>query len=270
MLDGRPSEGNKTFEAPGGEGPGRGTFSKLVRGPGGRIQPDRSRLLLLMIGPARRTLADVPLAAFSFESRLSIGGKIWITGTRPRQAWPCSPASREAATEALAIDSSRSTDIQTLVTTLASGDAGQRAEAAELLCRAGAAAGAAAVPLIRACADDDDQVREWAVAALEELGPPPAGSTPALGELAAAGHPLVSYWAITLLGRSGQDAASAATVLAGCLKAADLSVAQQAAWALCRIGPAAGAARDALRAAAASSDPRLARLAGEALDSAGA
>lgn len=68
MLDGRLYEGNKTFEAPGG--PGRGPLSKLVRGPGDRIQPDRSRLLLLMIGSARRTLADVPLAAFSFGEPL--------------------------------------------------------------------------------------------------------------------------------------------------------------------------------------------------------
>lgn len=165
---------------------------------------------------------------------------------------------------------SSSPDIGTLVGQLAAGDATLRAEAAERLCRAGSDAAVAAVPLVRACGDDDDQVREWAVAGLEELGPPPQGSIPQLAELAGSRHPLVAYWAITLLGRSGKDAATASKVLAECLgSAADPSVRQRAAWALGRLGSEAATAREALEKAATEPDPRLARLAREALDSIG-
>jgi HEAT repeat protein len=119
---------------------------------------------------------------------------------------------------------------------------------------------------VKACGDGDDQVREQAVAALEELGAPPADSVGELTMLAAATDPLTAYWAITLLGRSGEAAASAVATLSDRLgPAVAPEVAQRAAWALGRIGPAAAAAAAALRVAAASSDPRLARLAGEAL-----
>lgn len=160
--------------------------------------------------------------------------------------------------------------IRSLIDRLGSTDPAQRAEAAELLCRAGAAAAPATVELVRACGDDDGQVREWSVAALEELGAPPPDALPHLIDLAASPHPLVAYWAITLLGRSGRDAAAATAALAGRLEAAgDLSVSQRAAWALGKIGPAAAAARPALARAAQAADPRLARLAKEALDSIG-
>ena len=84
------------------------------------------------------------------------------------------------------------TDIHGLIEQLGSGDAGRRAEAAEQLCRAGSAAHEASVPLVVACGDGDDRVREWAVAALEELGPPPGGSSSTLADLAASSHPLVA------------------------------------------------------------------------------
>ena len=161
-------------------------------------------------------------------------------------------------------------DIREWIEQLSDADVGQRAAAAERLCREGAAAAAAAVPLVQACADADDQVREWAAAALEDLGPPPDESIPQLVELATSSHPLVAYWAVTLLGRSGQKAATATAVLAGCLNSdCDPSVAQRAAWALGKIGPAAAAAREELEKAAAAADPRLARLAREALDGIG-
>ncbi len=161
-------------------------------------------------------------------------------------------------------------DIRDWIEQLSDADVGRRAAAAELLCRAGESAAAAAVPLVHACADADDQVREWAAAALEDLGPPPDDSIPQLVELAGSSHPLVAYWAVTLLGRSGQKAATATAVLAGCLNAGcDPSVAQRAAWALGKIGPAAAAAGDSLEKAAAAADPRLARLAREALDAIG-
>lgn len=157
-------------------------------------------------------------------------------------------------------------DIASLVTRLVAPDPAVRLDAAEHLARAGDAAAPAAVPLVQACGDADEQVREQAVAALEDLGTPPTTALTDLTTLARATDPLVAYWAITLLGRSGQDAAAAVTVLAGRLASADApEVAQRAAWALGKFGPAAAPAADALRVAAGSADPRLARLAGEAL-----
>jgi HEAT repeat protein len=163
-----------------------------------------------------------------------------------------------------------SPDTTALIAQLASSDAGRRAEAAELLARAGDLAAPAAVPLVRACGDGDEQVREWAVSALEELGPPPDGVVADLVKLGGDRDPLVAYWAVTLLGRAGQGAASAVSALAACLAStADLAVRQRAAWALGQIGPAATASRDALAKAAGDADPRLARLAKEALESLG-
>jgi hypothetical protein len=42
----------------------------------GRIQPDRSRMLLLMIRPARPTLAEVPLAALYLNDLPAVAGGI--------------------------------------------------------------------------------------------------------------------------------------------------------------------------------------------------
>lgn len=149
---------------------------------------------------------------------------------------------------------------------LVSNDAEQRVAAAELLSRAGEQAAVVAVPLVTACGDADDRVRELAVAALEDLGPPPTESVAPLSRLVTASDPLTAYWATTLLGRLGGDAAAAVPVLAACIESsADLSVRQRAAWAIGKIGPAATSARAALQKAASQGDERLARLATEAL-----
>jgi hypothetical protein len=126
------------------------------------------------------------------------------------------------------------------------------------------------VSLVQACGDGDESIREWAVAALEDLGPPPSGAIGPLTELVKNPDPLVAYWAVTLLGRSGQDAAAAVAVLAACIESsADLSVRQRAAWALGKIGAAATSARAVLERAAGQGDERLARLAKEALEAIG-
>jgi HEAT repeat protein len=153
-----------------------------------------------------------------------------------------------------------------LATRLTAAEAAARLDAAERLARAGDAAAAVALPLVTACGDADEGVRDQAVAALEDLGAPPADAIPGLIEQAANPDPLVAYWAITLLGRSGETAAAAVKALAQQLGAAsDSAVRQRAAWALGRIGPAARQASEALRTATTSNDPRLARLAEEAL-----
>lgn len=149
---------------------------------------------------------------------------------------------------------------------LASTDAAQRAKAAEQLSRTGEAAAPAAVSLVQACGDDNESIREWAVAALEDLGPPPSGAIGDLIKLVKNPDPLVAYWAVTLLGRSGQDAVTAVAALAACIESsADLSVRQRAAWALGKIGSVAASARSTLERAAGQGDERLARLAKEAL-----
>ena len=163
-----------------------------------------------------------------------------------------------------------SPDVAALGKQLASTDAEQRAAAAEQLSQAGEAAAVAAVPLVTACGDADDRVREFAVAALEDLGIPSTADIAPLIKLVDSPDPLAAYWAITLLGRSGKDAAEAVAVLVACVESSnEPSVRQRAAWALGKIGPAAKAALGTLKRAAGQGDERLARLADEALESIG-
>lgn len=158
-------------------------------------------------------------------------------------------------------------DIQAIASRLTNSDPAVRLGAAERLARAGVDAAVAAVPLVKACGDNNEQVRDWCVAALEELGTPPPESTSDLAALASHSNPLVAYWAVTLLGRLGGAAVSAVPVLIACIgERVDAAVAQRAAWALGHIGPAAAAAIAPLRAAALRDDPCLARLAATALN----
>lgn len=156
--------------------------------------------------------------------------------------------------------------ISDLVSQLAAAEADARAAAAESLGQMAAAAAPAAVPLVEACRDDDERVREWAVAALEDLGSPPEDAVKPLTLLVSDKNPLAGYWAATLLGRCGEAAASAVDALAKAVDSgADCAVRQRAAWALGQIGPAASVARGVLEKAAGDTDPRLARLASDAL-----
>ncbi len=139
-----------------------------------------------------------------------------------------------------------------------------RAKAAEQLCRLGAEANAFAVELTRACSDDE-AVSQWAVAALEELGPPAAGSVGDLSALIADSKELVAYWATTLIGRLGSKAGSAVESLVSALQdSPHLAVQQRAAWALGKIGGRSSIASAALDQASQSSDARLAKLATQA------
>ncbi len=161
------------------------------------------------------------------------------------------------------------TNLQTHITQLSSDDANAQAAAAEAIARLGTGAQPAAVALVEACGSADDAVREWCVAALEELGPPATAQIPRLTELARDARLDVAYWAITLLGRAGEAAAPAVPALADVLRdGEDTAVRERAAWALGKLGPAAAdeAAVAALRDAAASDQPRLARLAKGALE----
>ncbi len=141
----------------------------------------------------------------------------------------------------------------------------ERVAAAESLSMMGEDAAPAAVELVRACGDDEE-VRQWAVAALEEMGAPPESAIAALTELVADQDPTIAYWAITLLGRSGDRATGSQDALAKALgRQSDPAVAERAAWAFARIKPTADSACAALEQAAQSEEPRLARLAKDAL-----
>lgn len=157
-------------------------------------------------------------------------------------------------------------DMTDLIANLASAAADTRAAAAESLGQMATDAAPAAVALVEACRDADDRVREWVVAALEDLGPPPEDAVKPLTLLVGDKNPLAGYWAATLLGRCGEGAASAVDALGKAVDSgADLAVRQRAVWALGQIGVAASAARGVLEKAAGDADERLARLASDAL-----
>ncbi|MFM8577780.1 MAG: HEAT repeat domain-containing protein [Planctomycetaceae bacterium] len=160
----------------------------------------------------------------------------------------------------------RDGEVGGLIRLLERGGPDERAAAAEKLCQMGTAAAGAAVTLVRACADHDDRVRDWSVAALEGIEQPPVEDVPILVTIIGSGVTLATFWAITLLGRVPQAAAPAVAKLADCVgSSADRAVRERAAWALGQIGPAAAGARAILEQAAGESQPRLARLAREAL-----
>ncbi len=148
---------------------------------------------------------------------------------------------------------------------LQSPDVQQRAAATEALSRMGPDAAFAAVELVNACADEEI-VREGAVAALEELGPPTPEVLPRLVPLVSSSDSLVAYWAITLLGRAGSAARFSQDELASLLTTSTvISLRERAAWALSKVDATSEVAILALENAAASSELRLSRLAKVAL-----
>jgi HEAT repeat protein len=140
-----------------------------------------------------------------------------------------------------------------------------RARAAEQLSALGEGASAASVDLVQACGDEE-AVSQWAVAALEQSGPPPVSGIPQLSPLVASAHELVAYWAVTLLGRLESAAVAAVPALVSALgSSSHQAVRQRAAWALGQIGDRSAPTVAALEQAQKASDPRLARLAAQAV-----
>jgi len=159
------------------------------------------------------------------------------------------------------------TELSQLISALTDPDPPKRCAAAERLAQLAPDARAAAIPLVRVCADEAEEVREWAAAALEELGPPRREDIDPLSSLLDDQSPEVGYWAATLLGRLKGEAASAVPALAAVLTSPlDPSVRQRTAWALGKIGPPAVVALEGLKQAAGDDDPRLARLARQAIE----
>lgn len=153
-------------------------------------------------------------------------------------------------------------DVSHWIDNLSSSDMVLVGQAAEALAKMGPDAKAAAVPLVRAVANNEETVREWVVSALESLEAPHEDDTPALTKLVGSDDGEVAYWAITLLGRLEDNAASAVLALIEALKQdPHPHNRQRAAWALGKIGPKAKNALPALKEAAHGHDPRLARIA---------
>jgi len=148
---------------------------------------------------------------------------------------------------------------------LVHGTPGERAKAAEYLAQQGPDAAYAASELTAACGDNAE-ISDWAVAALEELGPPPTSAIDALATLAQSEVPLTAYWAVTLLGRSGRDAVGHQAVIADLLEqATDLALREKAAWSLGCMHADCSQAKLALQNAAQSQATRLSRIATQSL-----
>lgn len=154
-----------------------------------------------------------------------------------------------------------------LIAQLQSDSIESRTMAAEELATRGEAASPVAVALVDACSDASEEVREWAVAALEAIGPPPEEDIAELCDRLRQPQLDVAYWAATLLGRLKTAAAPAVDALAQSVAShPEAEVRCRCAWALSRIGTAARTARAVLQQAAQGDHPRLARLARQALD----
>jgi len=156
-------------------------------------------------------------------------------------------------------------DLSQLVAALGSDQESVRQAAAEQLLRMGPDAAPAAAALVEA-ADSDEETRNLATAALEDLGPPPTSALASLVAVLQRSSLDAPYWAATLLGRLQADAASATpSLLAAAEQHGQAAVRQRSVWALGEIGPPAGAALPALERLSADADPRLASLARDAM-----
>lgn len=160
-----------------------------------------------------------------------------------------------------------SESVATLSAKLERGTLPERVAAAEQLARLGTQAQVAIVTLVRATADDNEDVRSWANTALEECGPPRSADLPALVDLLDHASLDVAHSAALLLGRLGGDGADAVEALTRALgHHHELVVRERAAWALGKIGVGSPPVCDALRQAVDAGPPRLARLAATALE----
>src|SRR5437016_5913107 len=103
-------------------------------------------------------------------------------------------------------------EIQALAKNLTVDDAATRTAAAEELAKLADGAQPAAVALVKAMGDKEGAVRDWALAALEALGPPAADDTDELVQLLADARLNIAYWAATLIGRLDEDVDAAKVV----------------------------------------------------------
>ena len=157
-------------------------------------------------------------------------------------------------------------DASTTIQALTGNDLTKRREAAEACAKNAGLTQAAIIPLCGCCHDEDEQVREWSSAALEESGPPAIEELPALIELIQAPKS-TAYWAVTLIGRLEREGAPALPALVVVIEdpKASREVLNRALWAVGQIGEGDQSVRSAVERAVKSENPRTSRLAAAAL-----
>ncbi|PQO31733.1 HEAT repeat domain-containing protein [Blastopirellula marina] len=153
-----------------------------------------------------------------------------------------------------------------IIQDLASSDLGQRLSAVETCAKHPELARTATIPLCRLVSDPDEQVAEWATAALEEMGPPASEELDALVSMFSSAE-ATAYWAVTLVGRLKPSDAATVALLAELIEASGTpdEVRNRAIWAIDQTGATTPDVRQALTQAAHSEQPRTARLAAKAL-----
>lgn len=125
---------------------------------------------------------------------------------------------------------------ETLVKQLQDGDLPTQIMAAESLASLAEGAQPAIVALVQHCGSEDEDLRNWSTAALEQIGAPTTEQIDELALLASSANADVAFWAATLLGRAGPLAASATTILKQRSDdSAAPTVQRRAAWALDQI-----------------------------------
>lgn len=123
-----------------------------------------------------------------------------------------------------------------------------------------------AVELIQCVTDSDEEVRNWANEALENLESPPVSELANIAKFVASSDDDAAFWALKLLGRLGEQAQSQQVCIAAALKQERaVQVRQNAAWALGKLGSLSDDSRKRLQEAAKDADARLAHLAQQAL-----
>ena len=125
---------------------------------------------------------------------------------------------------------------ETLLKQLQGSDLPAQIAAAETLASLAEEAQPAIVALVQHCGSDNEDLRNWCSASLEEIGAPTVAQIDELALLASSANSDVAFWAATLLGRAGPVASSATAILQDRSNDASApAVQRRAAWALHRI-----------------------------------
>ncbi len=153
-----------------------------------------------------------------------------------------------------------------IIQDLSSIDSEQRRGAAETCAKHPDLAKTATIPLCRLASDPDEEVAQWASAALEEMGAPSSEELDALVGLFPSDE-ATAYWAVTLVGRLKPADTAVMKRLVELIEASKTptEVRNRAIWAVTQMGGKGPAVQKALEHAAQSQNPRTARLASKAL-----
>lgn len=154
-----------------------------------------------------------------------------------------------------------------MTTTLRQLPTSDRIARLQLLANDPEAANQCVTDLLECLADSDEEVRNWASEAVENLDSPSPAYAAQISKYVTSPVDDVAFWALKLLGRMGEEALSQESIIAMALKPERaIVVRQNAAWALGKLGSLTAETQSGLQEAAASSDARLSELAKQALE----